>query len=171
MNTNKLFSDITETEQSSAISAEDTPEQDANDTVAATPNDGESVPAQEQAEEKKQRKKRTKKSEVTDTAAVTAESEDTNIPGAETEPNESDTKSTAEESASGKQYKTGDSVDIRLALLYSSSVAPKHFRGIKGRYYVWSGTAVNGRIRLTDSPSGVGKPERVIGWVKIKNIL
>lgn len=66
--------------------------------------------------------------------------------------------------------KTGDAVEIRLALLYRSSAAPDHFTGIKGNFYIWNDEVVNGRVRLTDSPSGVGNVGRIVGWVNITDI-
>lgn len=66
--------------------------------------------------------------------------------------------------------KTGDVVEIRLALLYRSSAAPDHFTGIKGNFYIWNDEVVNGRVRLTDSPSGVGNVGRIVGWVNITDI-
>lgn len=67
-------------------------------------------------------------------------------------------------------FQTGDVFETDLILLYSSSVAPKHFRGIKGKFYIWDDKVVNDRIRLTDSQSGVGKVERIIGWIKVSDI-
>lgn len=65
---------------------------------------------------------------------------------------------------------TGSVFETALILLYNSSAAPKHFRGIKGKFYIWSDEIVNGRVRLTDSPSGVGRVDRIIGWVNISDI-
>lgn len=153
MSESKLFANTTE------------PEQLVDDTVADTqPTEDKTADVSEQTGGKKQRRKRTKQSDNINSNSETADVDDPNT----TEP--IDIAETAEESAPKKQYKTGDPIDIRLALLYSSSAAPKHFKGIKGRYYIWDAVTVNGRVRLTDSPSGVGKPERIIGWVKLKNI-
>lgn len=66
-------------------------------------------------------------------------------------------------------FDTGEAYETALTLLYASSVAPKHFRGIKGKFYIWSNEIVNGRIRLTDSPSGIGNVDRIIGWIKVPN--
>ncbi|MCM1226413.1 MAG: hypothetical protein NC320_03180 [Clostridium sp.] len=71
---------------------------------------------------------------------------------------------------SGTTLETGGVFETSLILLYNSSAAPKHFRGIKGKFYIWNDEIVNGRIRLTDSPSGVGRADRIIGWVNISDI-
>lgn len=153
MSESRLFSNTTE------------PNQLADDTIAdAQTTEDITADVSEQTGSKKQRRKRTKQSDSTNSTAETADVSNPN--SAES----TNTAEMAEGSAPDKSYKTGDPIDIRLALLYSSSVASKHFKGIRGRYYIWNDTVHNGRVRLTDSPSGVGKPERIIGWVKLKNI-
>ena len=168
MDNTKLFDTIKEGEPLTDLLEEVTQEQGSDYTTLTASSDEEHMPVPEQVAEKKQRRKRTKKSNDTDSAVGTDESVEDGSADTETTPDESDTKDSEEVPAN--KYKTGDSINIRLALLYSSSVAPKHFKGIKGRYYIWDGTVVNGRVRLTDSPSDVGRPERMIGWVKLKNI-
>lgn len=54
--------------------------------------------------------------------------------------------------------------------MYKSSVALDYFTGIKGVFYIWSSEVVNGRVRLTDSLSGVGNVGRIIGWVNVTDI-
>lgn len=169
MSENKLFDNIIKTEQLFDVPAEVTPEQSSEDTASIILSDEALTAVSEQVGEKKQRRKRTKKSEGTDIVGDTAESESSSFSNTESESSIGKTKDFKEVTAD-KQYKTGDPINIRLALLYSSSAAPKHFKGIKGRYYIWDDTSVNGRVRLTDSPSGVGKPECIIGWVKLNNI-
>ena len=136
-------------------------------TLTASP-DEDTTPVSEQATEKKQRRKRTKKAEEdAETVQNMAEPVSEQIQVNDT-PAPTETKCNTDVPA--KQFKTGSSVELRLALLYGSSAAPKHFKGIHGKFYIWSSDVVNGRIRLTDSLSGVGKPERIIGWVKTKCI-
>lgn len=65
---------------------------------------------------------------------------------------------------------TGMPFTVELVLLYASSVAPTHFSSITGTYYFWDSIVENGRIRITDSPNGVGKPSHVIGWVEVSYI-
>lgn len=74
---------------------------------------------------------------------------------------------TSEISVKKSVYKTGDVFETKLSLLYKSCVAPKHFKVIKGKFYIWNDEVYHGRIRLTDSPSGVGRIDRIIGWVKV----
>ena len=66
--------------------------------------------------------------------------------------------------------KTGDVFETGLTLLYKSSAAPKHFMSIKGKFYIWDDEVVNGRVRLTDSPTGIGNVNRIIGWVNVTDI-
>ena len=158
MSESRLFANITEAEQLADTVTENEQDQEIGDAVTDT------QPIEDVAGRKKQRKKRNKQS---NDMGLTA---DTSVSPDNTSITKSDATGVAEESVPEKKYRTGDPIDIRLALLYSSSAAPKHFKGIKGRYYIWDDTTVNGRVRLTDSPSGVGKLEHIIGWVKLNNI-
>ncbi len=74
---------------------------------------------------------------------------------------------TSEIPAKKSVYKTGDVFETKLSLLYKSCVAPKHSKVIKGKFYIWNDEVYHGRIRLTDSPSGVGRVDRIIGWIKV----
>lgn len=121
-------------------------------TVTGSSVDTETVTNVSETTEKKTRSRKSKKTETVSTTKEKAVSEATK---------EAVTSETA------KQYKTGDVFDTRFELLYKSSLAPKHIKAIRGRFYVWSGEIVDNRIRLTDSPSGIGKINRIIGWVNI----
>lgn len=116
-----------------------------------------------QADAKPQRKKRTKssnviKEEIKSENKILEDSTDK-------EPKNEITKTKPK-----KSFNTGDAIEIKYTFLYNTSVTPKYFKGIQGKYYVWNDEIVNGRIRLTDSLSGVGKPERIVGWVNLKSI-
>lgn len=169
MDNTELFDTINEGEPLPDIPEEVTHEQDSDYTTLTALSDEEPVSVPEQVTKKKQRRKRTKKSDDPGIAAGTDESKEDDSANIESTSGESDTRDS--EDIHAKKYKTGDYVDIRLALLYRSSAAPKQFKGIWGRYYIWNDTIVNGRVRLTDSPSGVGKPERIIGWIEVKSIM
>lgn len=68
-------------------------------------------------------------------------------------------------------YKTGDVVDANMRFrLYATAVSPAPLQTIKGRFYIWDAKVVCNRIRLTDSPSGVSNPTRVIGWAKVTDL-
>lgn len=159
MNEHKLFENTTEPEH-------------LDDTVTDTQaSEDTTADVSDQIGVKKRRKRRTKQSDDTVGTDATEQTDITDTAESNiADSKDSDVDNTVKESVPENQYKTGDPIDIRFALLYVSSAAPKHFRGIRGRYYVWDGEQVNGRVRLTDSPSGVGKPECIIGWVNLKNI-
>ena len=130
------------------------------------------------AEPGKKSRRRTRKNTVreqtkiiTEERDIETESIDTSVEFAESVTSYSDVTEPNTESFSEEiTFQTGDVFETDLILLYSSSVAPKHFRGIKGKFYIWDDKVVNDRIRLTDSQSGVGKVERIIGWIKVSDI-
>ena len=64
-----------------------------------------------------------------------------------------------------KELKAGTKLKLSKVALYASSSA-KNRAGLKtGTYYIWSATAVNGRVRITNRSSNVGKAGRVTGWI------
>lgn len=145
--------------------------------ITATPESQcENIPEQVEISEKKPRHKRAKKPALSEVITTT---DSVNEPEASTdaaviadESTPAQVTKTIENSPTDKKdnlFKSGDVFETRLSLLYSSSVAPRHFRGIRGKFYIWNDEIINGRIRLTDSPSGVGKPERIIGWMIVPN--
>ena len=54
--------------------------------------------------------------------------------------------------------------------LYTSATATSNSSTKSGTYYLWSAEIVNGRIRITNSSSNVGKSGQVTGWVKTSDI-
>lgn len=68
--------------------------------------------------------------------------------------------------APATEIATGAKVETNIRIrLYGTQNATTPIQTIKGRFYIWDNKTLNGRIRLTDSPSGVGTPGRCIGWV------
>ena len=67
-----------------------------------------------------------------------------------------------------KKLTTGTAVKLTNASLYSSSLGSSV--GMKsGTYYIWDEEVVNKRIRITNSPSNVGKGCQVTGWVSVSD--
>lgn len=65
-------------------------------------------------------------------------------------------------------YITGECIEAPLGFrLYASSVSKTARGRIRGKFYVWDPTVCEGRIRLTDSPSGVARIDRCIGWANV----
>lgn len=65
-------------------------------------------------------------------------------------------------------YITGECIEAPLGFrLYTSSVSRTARGRIRGKFYVWDPTVCEGRIRLTDSPSGVARIDRCIGWTNV----
>lgn len=66
------------------------------------------------------------------------------------------------------KYVAGECIEAPFGFrLYSSSSAEIPRGRINGKFYVWDSTVYGDRIRLTDSPSGVGKLGRAIGWANV----
>lgn len=65
--------------------------------------------------------------------------------------------------------KKGDKITLKDDTLYTSSTAKKGKKR-SGTYYIYDGIAVNGRYRITNKPTRVGKKPaalNVTGWVKL----
>lgn len=63
--------------------------------------------------------------------------------------------------------KNGTKLSLKNVSIYISSTAKTKTNTRTGTYYVWSTTAVNGRIRITNSASKVGKTGQVVGWINV----
>ncbi len=123
--------------------------------------------------ERKAGRKRTKTNnnlstnEQEEKSKLNNETENREPEGGEFESNEPENTETEDV----KTIKTGDVIDTSLILVYQSSVAKKHFTGIKGQFYIWDSEIVNNRIRITNSLNGVGDISKIIGWVNVKDIV
>lgn len=76
-------------------------------------------------------------------------------------------------STSTSSLKAGQKVTLKSVELYASATAPKCSSKKSGTYYIYSNETSNGRIRVTNSASNVGKTPAgtyVSGWVKISDI-
>lgn len=70
-------------------------------------------------------------------------------------------------------YTTGQEVTLSGAALYVSSDATTKSNTVTGTYYIWSGSEVNGRIRVTISADYCGKSPAstyVTGWVDVSAV-
>ena len=68
---------------------------------------------------------------------------------------------------------TGSKINLKSVELYASATATKYSSKKSGTYYIYSSETSNGRIRITNSTSNVGKTPAgtyVSGWVKISDI-
>ena len=64
----------------------------------------------------------------------------------------------------------GAKVTLNKTKLYVSSTASSDSGTKTGTYYLWDGAVKNGRIRITNTKSNVGKSGQVTGWVKTADI-
>lgn len=81
-------------------------------------------------------------------------------------------KGTTTSSSSGTP-KAGDKITLRSVALYSSASASNYSSKKSGTYYIYSNEVLNGKIRITNSASNVGKTpigNYVTGWVKVSDI-
>jgi N-acetylmuramoyl-L-alanine amidase CwlA len=67
--------------------------------------------------------------------------------------------------------KKSDKIILTNASLYSSATNTVVARKITGTYYIYSDQIINGRIRITNSLSNVGKTNGVTGFVNISEIV
>lgn len=67
-------------------------------------------------------------------------------------------------------FKAGDAITLNKTNLYSSASTNTPSNTKTGTYYVWSDAVVNGRIRITNSKSNVGKTGQVTGFVNVNDI-
>ena len=68
-----------------------------------------------------------------------------------------------------KDYSAGAKITLKDAGLYSTATVTKPTKNISGEYYIYDGKVINGRMRVTNNSSKVGrKPigENVTGFVK-----
>ena len=59
----------------------------------------------------------------------------------------------------------GAKLSLKNVALYASSTAKTKSSSKTGTYYIWSTEVVNGRIRITNKTSNVGKSGQVTGWI------
>lgn len=70
-------------------------------------------------------------------------------------------------------YSSGQQIKISGAALYVSSDAKKAAAYKSGTYYIWNGTVINGRIRITNTKSNCGRTPAgvyVTGWINTSSI-
>lgn len=69
-----------------------------------------------------------------------------------------------------KQPAKGDKLVLTNKALYSSSTATRVYKRINGTYYLYDGQKVNGRYRITNKMSRVGKTPMLLyvtGWIEL----
>lgn len=64
----------------------------------------------------------------------------------------------------------GAKLQLSGVALYASSTTTTKSTTVTGTYYVWDDDVVNGRIRITNSTSNVGKAGQVTGWVNVSDV-
>lgn len=70
-----------------------------------------------------------------------------------------------EQAKQGKTLQPGDKLVLSKEPLYGSSTAKSPASTISGNYYYWGGSAINGRIRITNAVSRVNVTGQVTGWI------
>lgn len=61
--------------------------------------------------------------------------------------------------------KAGMKLSLKNTPLYVSSTAKSKATTVSGTYYLWDTAKINGRYRITNSTSNVGKASQVTGWI------
>lgn len=67
-------------------------------------------------------------------------------------------------------YTTGQEIYLSSASLYVDSTTATVSNTVTGTYYIWSGSEVNSRIRITTSEDYCGKSAYVTGWINTSSI-
>ena len=60
---------------------------------------------------------------------------------------------------------TGQALTLKNEPLFATAYTDKKAGSVYGTFYVWSGTVINGRIRITNEKSKVGISGQVTGWI------
>jgi len=84
-----------------------------------------------------------------------------------------DTPTTVKANPVVKKFEAGTKITVSGGCLYSSSSTSTASRKLNGTFYIYSNEIINGRIRITNSPSNVGRTpvgSYVTGWVKTSDI-
>lgn len=68
-------------------------------------------------------------------------------------------------SASKVTFRTGAKLELKNVALYAASSSKTKANTISGTYYVWDEKQINGKVRITNSKTNVGKAGQVTGWV------
>lgn len=68
------------------------------------------------------------------------------------------------------KYKAGEKITLKDAPLYTNSTTTKVSSKKTGTFYLWDDELVNGRIRITNKTSNVGKVGQITGWIKTSSI-
>lgn len=72
--------------------------------------------------------------------------------------------------SSGTTITAGAKVTLNKTKLYSSATASSDSGTKSGDYYLWDASTNNGRIRITNSKSNVGKSGQITGWVNVSDV-
>lgn len=72
--------------------------------------------------------------------------------------------------ADDQTLEAGQKVVLNKAPLYASSTTTKVSSYKTGTYYLWDAKVTNGRIRITNKTSNVGKSGQVTGWINTSSI-
>lgn len=64
----------------------------------------------------------------------------------------------------------GAKVVLSNTKYYASSTASKETGTKTGTYYLWDSSVLNGRVRITNSQSRVGKSGQITGWVSVSDL-
>lgn len=122
------------------------------------------------SDKKKSTSTQTKKTEApkaeTAKAETIPESKESEKPNVEVTADKAESKPEVESATDNSTFKVGAAIDVtNLIRLYNTSNIATYTQTVKGKFYIYNDKIVNGRIRITDSPSGVNEAGRCIGWV------
>lgn len=78
-------------------------------------------------------------------------------------------KNTTTNTSSNNAVTKGKKIVLSKAPLFASSTSTKQAKTVTGTYYIWSADVVNGRVRITNNASYVGKSGQVTGWIAISS--
>lgn len=66
--------------------------------------------------------------------------------------------------------KAGSKVTLKNTKLYSDATTAQYKSTKTGTFYLWDSSTRNGRVRITNSASNVGKAGQVTGWVNVSDV-
>lgn len=77
--------------------------------------------------------------------------------------------STPSNNNASSTFKAGEKLILSNIPLYVSASTKTKSGSVTGTYYIWNPTQVGNRIRITNSPTNVGKSGQVTGWINISS--
>lgn len=78
------------------------------------------------------------------------------------------TKKKTTKKSSNSVFKKGKKLTLKNVPLFASATSKTASSKVTGTYYLWSADVVEGKVRITNKKTNVGKSGQVTGWIEKK---